>query len=85
MHTHIYKHHASCTGAPPGPLRFPPTCLPALPLATAAHCPLPQAAVEAVVALHREDLPGDVLVFLTGQDECEAGKQGGCLGCSRFC
>lgn len=36
-----------------------------------------QAAVETVVAIHREDLPGDVLVFLTGQDECEAGKQPG--------
>ncbi|KAL4419831.1 hypothetical protein ABPG75_006929 [Micractinium tetrahymenae] len=29
------------------------------------------AAVEAAVAIHREDLPGDILIFLTGQDECE--------------
>lgn len=32
-----------------------------------------QAAVEAVVGIHKEDRPGDVLLFLTGQDECETG------------
>ena len=59
------------------PLRFPPACLPTpWPLSPAVCCSA-QAAVEAVAALHREDLPGDVLVFLTGQDECEAGKQAG--------
>jgi ATP-dependent RNA helicase DDX35 len=31
-----------------------------------------QAAVQTVVDLHREDVPGDVLVFLTGQEEVEA-------------
>lgn len=31
-----------------------------------------QAAVETAVNIHREDLPGDILIFLTGQDECEA-------------
>ncbi|GBF90487.1 pre-mRNA-splicing factor ATP-dependent RNA helicase-like [Raphidocelis subcapitata] len=31
-----------------------------------------RAAVTAVTELHREDVPGDVLVFLTGQDEVEA-------------
>lgn len=36
-----------------------------------------QAAVETTVNLHKEDLPGDVLLFLTGQDECEAGERGG--------
>jgi hypothetical protein len=34
-----------------------------------------RAAVEAAVAVHMEDLPGDILIFLTGQDECEAGEQ----------
>lgn len=29
-------------------------------------------AVQTVVDLHREDVPGDVLVFLTGQEEVEA-------------
>ena len=33
---------------------------------------LPPAAAPAAVNIHREDLPGDVLIFLTGQDECEA-------------
>ena len=33
-----------------------------------------QAAVQAAVNIHREDLPGDILIFLTGQDECEAGE-----------
>jgi len=28
-------------------------------------------AVEAVVKIHIEDLPGDILIFLTGQEECE--------------
>jgi ATP-dependent RNA helicase DDX35 len=28
-------------------------------------------AIEAVVKLHIEDLPGDILIFLTGQEECE--------------
>jgi hypothetical protein len=32
-----------------------------------------QTAVETAVNIHREDLPGDILIFLTGQDECEAG------------
>eukprot|EP00877_Chromochloris_zofingiensis_P010555 jgi/Chrzof1/5753/Cz16g14170.t1 len=31
-----------------------------------------KAAVETVVDIHREDVPGDVLLFLTGQEECEA-------------
>lgn len=31
-----------------------------------------QTAVQTVVDLHREDVPGDVLVFLTGQEEVEA-------------
>ncbi|KAI3425228.1 hypothetical protein D9Q98_008996 [Chlorella vulgaris] len=31
-----------------------------------------QVAVETSVAIHKEDLPGDILIFLTGQDECEA-------------
>ncbi|MEW5297962.1 MAG: hypothetical protein WDW36_001135 [Sanguina aurantia] len=31
-----------------------------------------RAAVEAAVALHCEDLPGDVLIFLSGQEEVEA-------------
>jgi ATP-dependent RNA helicase DDX35 len=30
-----------------------------------------RAAVEAAVAVHLEDLPGDILVFVTGQEECE--------------
>ncbi|KAG7669128.1 hypothetical protein Ndes2437B_g05251 [Nannochloris sp. 'desiccata'] len=30
-----------------------------------------RAAVEAVVKIHIEDLPGDILIFLTGQEECE--------------
>ncbi|KAL4435416.1 hypothetical protein ABPG77_006178 [Micractinium sp. CCAP 211/92] len=29
------------------------------------------AAVETAVAIHREDQPGDILIFMTGQDECE--------------
>lgn len=32
-----------------------------------------QSAVEAAIAIHKEDSPGDILIFLTGQDECEAG------------
>jgi ATP-dependent RNA helicase DDX35 len=28
--------------------------------------------VQTVVDIHREDVPGDVLVFLTGQEEVEA-------------
>lgn len=31
-----------------------------------------QAAVQTVVDIHREDVPGDVLVFLTGQEEVES-------------
>ena len=31
-----------------------------------------QAAVTTAVALHDQDLPGDILIFLTGQQECEA-------------
>jgi ATP-dependent RNA helicase DDX35 len=31
-----------------------------------------KAAVNTVCELHREDVPGDVLVFLTGQEEVEA-------------
>lgn len=31
-----------------------------------------KAAVTAVCELHREDVPGDALVFLTGQEEVEA-------------
>eukprot|EP00887_Chlorella_sp_A99_P002951 scaffold24.g2951.t1 len=31
-----------------------------------------QSAVEAAVAVHQEGLPGDILIFLTGQQECEA-------------
>lgn len=30
-----------------------------------------QSAVECAVNIHREDVPGDVLIFLTGQEECE--------------
>jgi hypothetical protein len=30
-----------------------------------------RAAVEAAVGVHQEGLPGDVLIFLTGQEECE--------------
>jgi ATP-dependent RNA helicase DDX35 len=30
-----------------------------------------RAAVEAAVNIHIEDLPGDILIFLTGQEECE--------------
>lgn len=41
-----------------------------------------QVAVETSVAIHKEDLPGDILIFLTGQDECEAGK---CVGLGRQC
>lgn len=29
------------------------------------------------MAIHQEDLPGDILLFLTGQDECEAGTSRG--------
>lgn len=32
-------------------------------------------AVRTALALHALDLPGDILVFLTGQDECEAAAQ----------
>lgn len=32
------------------------------------------AAVETAVAIHREDQPGDILIFMTGQDECETGE-----------
>lgn len=31
-----------------------------------------QAAVTTAVSIHEQDLPGDILVFLTGQEECEA-------------
>ena len=31
-----------------------------------------QAAVTTAVALHDQDLPGDILIFLTGQQECES-------------
>ena len=31
-----------------------------------------RAAVAAAVGIHREDVPGDILIFLTGQEECEA-------------
>lgn len=31
-----------------------------------------QAAVATAVALHDQDLPGDILIFLTGQQECES-------------
>lgn len=31
-----------------------------------------RAAVETCVDIHREDVPGDILVFLTGQEEVEA-------------
>ncbi|KAI7836590.1 hypothetical protein COHA_009551 [Chlorella ohadii] len=31
-----------------------------------------QSAVEAAIAIHKDDQPGDILIFLTGQDECEA-------------
>lgn len=34
------------------------------------------------MAIHKDDQPGDILIFLTGQDECEAG---GDLPFSRFC
>lgn len=30
-----------------------------------------RAAVEAAVSIHLEDLPGDILIFLTGQEECQ--------------
>jgi len=30
-----------------------------------------QAAVTTAVAVHEQDLPGDILIFLTGQEECE--------------
>lgn len=30
------------------------------------------AAVEAALQVHRQELPGDILIFLTGQDECQA-------------
>ncbi len=33
------------------------------------------ASVETVLALHRGEKPGDVLVFLTGQDEVEKGVE----------
>ncbi len=33
------------------------------------------AAVETAVAIHREDQPGDILIFMTGQDECETGER----------
>ncbi len=45
-----------------------------------AICSLPpclvQSAVEAAIAIHKDDQPGDILIFLTGQDECEAGGAG---------
>ncbi|KAL0047023.1 hypothetical protein WJX82_004418 [Trebouxia sp. C0006] len=31
-----------------------------------------QAAVTTAVSIHEQDLPGDILIFLTGQEECEA-------------
>ena len=31
-----------------------------------------QAAVNTAVSIHEQDLPGDILIFLTGQEECEA-------------
>ena len=31
-----------------------------------------QAAVTTAVAIHEQDLPGDILIFLTGQEECES-------------
>ena len=31
-----------------------------------------QAAVTTAVSIHEQDLPGDILMFLTGQEECEA-------------
>ena len=34
-----------------------------------------QTAVETAVSIHKEDQPGDILIFLTGQDECEAGVE----------
>lgn len=40
------------------------------------HRPVPNyltASVETVLALHREEKPGDILVFLTGQEEVEKG------------
>ena len=35
-------------------------------------CTVPPAPLTSAISIHREDLPGDILVFLTGQDECEA-------------
>ena len=31
-----------------------------------------QAAVTTAVSIHEQDLPGDILIFLTGQEECES-------------
>lgn len=78
--------HAPCR-APPA---RPHACLPAVEGRThnvqvhyleAPASDYIQAAVETAVNIHREDLPGDILIFLTGQDECEAGEPGaGCRG-----